>query len=195
MQSCKSCKTVSVRSGKLSIGRLLLTGSLAFWIPLTQVQAAPLCASPCTLAWDSSPDPLISGYAIYYGVTGSTMTNRVDAGLTNQVTVNNLSAGSNYFFCVVAYNVGGLESQPSKVMCYAPPAVSGLELNPLTNNTMNVRFQVATGSVCHVEFTPKLNPPQWRTLGSATADANGNVTINDPLTGKLPYRFYRAAVP
>lgn len=170
-------------------------GSVVFLSSLARIEASPLLASPCTLAWDSSADPLVSGYALYYGVTGSTTTNRLDAGLTNQVTVQNLYAGSNYFFYVVAYNAGGLESSPSTVSIYAPPAMSLLKVIPLTNGTVNVHFQVATGSVCHVEYTTKLNPPQWQTLGSATADVNGNVTITDPLTNKPPVRFYRAAVP
>ncbi len=159
------------------------------------MEAAPLLAIPCTLAWDSSACPFVCGYALYYGITGSTTTNRLNAGLTNQLTVKNLSASSNYFFYVVAYNGGGLESPPSTVMHYAPPALSPLKVIPLTNGTLNLRFQVATGSVCHVEYTSKLKPPQWATLGSATADANGNVTITDPLTNRPPARFYRAAVP
>jgi len=164
-------------------------------IHFTQVEAAPLCASPCTLAWDQEQDPQVAGYCLYFGINGSTTTNRLDVGLTNMVTLKNLLASSNYFFYVVAYNSSRIESPPSAVMCHTPCALSGLKLTLLANRTMRVHFLAATGAVCHVEYTTSLKPPQWQTLGSAAADANGNVTLTDPLSGNPPARFYRSALP
>ena len=159
------------------------------------MEAAPLRASPCTLAWDQCQNSMVSGYALYYGVRSSTTTNRLDVGMTNLVVLKNLLASSNYFFYVTSYNGSGLESPPSIVMYYTPKALSALKLIPLTNGTMNVHFLAATGAVCHVEYTPTLSPVQWQTLGSATADANGNVTLTDSSIGNSPTRFYRTAVP
>ena len=193
MQSRK-CRTI-IGSGISSFGWLFLTGSLCLLTSLMQAEAAVLCACPCTLAWDLSDDPLVAGYALYYGVSGSTGTNRLDVGLTNQVTLKSLSAGSKYFFFVAAYNVSGLEGLPSVLMYYTPPVLSALKVAPLKDGTLNIRFQAATGAVCHVEYSPSLNPPHWQTLGGSTADTNGCVTINDPLTNKPPARFYRAVVP
>lgn len=168
---------------------------LVFSTSLTRTEAAPLYASPCTLAWNLDQDPTVSGYALYYGIVGSSTTNRLDAGMTNLVTLYNLLASSNYFFYVVAYNSSGIESPPSVVMYYAPQALSALNLTSMTNGTVSIFFQVATDAVCHVEYTPTLSPAQWQILGSATADANGNVTLTDPLAGNPPTRFYRAAEP
>jgi hypothetical protein len=193
MQSYISSKTV--RSGNLSIGSILLIGSLVFLTSLTRVEAAALRASPCTLAWDLCPDSLVKGYAIYYGIAGSAATNRLDAGLTNQVTIKTLYACSNYFFYAVAYNAGGTESAPSSLMYYKPRAVSSFKLIASTNGSMKVSFQMAINAACHVEYSPTLNPPNWQTLASTTADTNGNVTITDGLTGKPPTRFYRVAIP
>jgi hypothetical protein len=160
-----------------------------------RMEAAPLGASPCTLAWDESEDANIKGYALCYGINGSTTTNRVDLGLTNQVTFKSLSASSNYFFFVVSYNGRGQTSGPSAVINYAPPALSSLKLAPSTNGTVKICFRAATNAACHVEYAPTLKAREWHTLGNATADDNGNVTIADPLTGKPSSRFYRAAVP
>jgi hypothetical protein len=102
-----------------------------------------------------------------------TTTNRLDVGKTNLVTLNNLFTATNYFFYVTAYNSSGTESPPSVVMYYTPQA----------------------GAACYVEFTPTLSPPQWQTLASAKADAYGNVTITDPLSGNQSARFYRTARP
>jgi hypothetical protein len=159
------------------------------------MEAAALCAIPCTLAWNQCQDTNVSGYALYYGITGSATTNCVDVGMTNQVTLNNLLASSNYFFYVVAYNGSGLESPSSTVIGYTPPALSALKLTALANGSMSICFQVATGAVCYIEYSPTLSPAQWQTLGSATADANGEVTLTDSSTGNSPTRFYRAAVP
>ena len=155
-------------------------------------EAAPPGASPCTLAWNSSTDPLVCGYAVYYGAKGSGTTNRLDAGCTNQVTFKNLFANTNYFFYVVSYAGSGIESPPSITMGYTPNALSALKLIPSTNGTMNLHCLAATGAVCYVEYTPTLQPAQWQILGSATADSNGNIMLTDQLSKNIPSRFYRA---
>lgn len=161
----------------------------------TETNAAPLRASPCTLAWDRCAGPDLGGYAVYYGIKGSATTNRLDAGLTNQVTLKNLLAFSNYVFSAVSYSAIGIESPRTAAMEYAPPAVSSVKLVATTNQVLRVCFQAGTNTACRAEYSPGLNPPQWQTLGSAIADADGKVTIADPLTGNPPRRFYRAAVP
>jgi hypothetical protein len=198
MQSCKSRKrgkTVSAWPGKLWIGKFLPMVLLMFLTPSIHTEAASPGAIPCTLAWDASADSNLKGYFFYYGVKGSTTTNRVDLGLTNQATLKGLLASSNYFFFVVSYDGNGISSRASAVMYYTPPPMSPLKLTPSTNGAMKVCFQAATNAACHVEYSPTLQPPKWRTLNSATADANGNVAITDPLLGKPSSRFYRAVMP
>jgi len=195
MQSFTCSKAVSVWPGSLSISRIFLIGLLAFSTPLTRTGAAPLCACPCGLAWNLCQDSTVCGYCLYYGVIGSTTTNRLDVGKTNLVTLNNLFTATNYFFYVTAYNSSGTESPPSVVMYYTPQALSALNLSRLVSGIVSLHFLTATGAACHVEFTPTLSPPQWQTLASAKADAYGNVTITDPLSGNQSARFYRTARP
>jgi hypothetical protein len=165
-----------------------------FFSRFTRVEAAPLCAYPCTLAWNQCQDSCVSGYCLYYGIKGSTTTNRLDVGKTGLVTLKNLLTSSNYFFYVTAYDSIGTEGPPSAVMCYIPPAMSALKLTRLTNRTMSLQFLAAPGSVCRVLYTSSLNPPQWQSLVGATADANGNVTVADPLSGNTPARYYRSVL-
>src|SRR5208283_4864869 len=195
MQSFTCRKTALVRCGSLSISRILLIGSLALSTFLTRMEAATLCASPCTLAWNSSTDYSVAGYALYYGITSSGATNRLNVGMTNMVIIYNLLASSNYFFCVVSYGATGTESLPSAAVNYRPCALSGLTMTKLAGAGMNLQFQAAPGSACHVEYTPTLNPPQWQTLNCGTTDANGNITICDSSPGSQPVRFYRAVLP
>jgi hypothetical protein len=194
MQRCIFRKTAQVWRGCLPISRILLIGSLVFCALFTRVEAAPLTAFPCTLAWDPCHDSTVSGYRLYYGIINSTTTNRLEVGMTNLVTINNLLASSNYFFYVVAYDRNDIESTPSIVMCYTPQALSAMKLTRMANRTINLHFLAAAGAVCHVEYN-SLNPPKWQTLSGATADANGNVTITDPLSGTPAVRLYRVVMP
>ena len=175
--------------------RIFLACSLILLPQFTRIEAAILYAIPCTLQWDPCQNSYTAGYAIYFGLTEPTTTNRVDVGMTNQITLNGLLATSNYFFYVVAYNSVGIESLPSGIIHYAPPALSPLKFTPLPNGTLNLLFQTAPGAACHVEYSPSLDPANWQLLNNTTADTNGNVTIIDPLSGKPPTRFYRAVVP
>jgi hypothetical protein len=147
------------------------------------------------LGWNPSPDPTVAGYAVYYFAAGSSVTNRQDVGMTNETTLFTLSACSNYTFYVVAYDASGLESPPSNIVSYNPQVLSSLNVIPAAAGTVNLQFSAAPGTPCHIEYSPTLNPTQWQTLGSATADENGNVTLTDTVPGAAPARFYRAATP
>jgi len=158
------------------------------------LKAVALPASPCTLGWTLSHDASIAGYALYFGISGSLATNRQALGRTNAVTLFNLFASSNYFFYVVAYDASGVESPPSNIVNYKPQVMSRLKLTSASPGTKNLQFRAAPASVCLIQYTPTLKPAQWQILGSATADANGNITFADPTTGSAPSRFYRAVL-
>jgi hypothetical protein len=177
------------------MSRILLIGSLLFSASFTRIEAAVLYASPCTLAWNTDPNPLVAGYALYYGIANSAVTNRLDVENTNTVTIYNLLASSNYFFYVVSYYAVGTESLPSAIVCYKPCAVSSLKMTKLANATVNLQFHAAPGSACHIEYSPTLNPPQWQTLCGTTADSGGNITVCDSLPAGQDTRYYRAALP
>jgi hypothetical protein len=180
-------KTVSFWSGTLLAVVLmcLLLPGFARGVTATSV------AAPCTLAWDANPDQTVAGYAVYYGLAGST-TNRLDVGAAQAATVYNLTVSSNYFFYVVAYDANGVNSSPSQFIFYRPPALSALHLAAQADGAAALQFRTAPGAVCSVQYTASLINPQWKTLATATADANGRITVMDPLASHVPARFYRA---
>jgi len=155
--------------------------------------ATPSC--PCTLAWNPSPDPTVTGYGIYYAEAGSSTTNYVDVGMTNEATLFCLSACTSYVFYVVAYDANGVQSPPSNLVSYSPSVLSSLTVAPTATGTVNLQFSAAPGTPCHIDYTPTLTPPQWEALGSAIADTNGNVTLSDTVSANVPSRFYRAVSP
>jgi hypothetical protein len=107
----------------------------------------------------------------------------------------NLTASSNYFFFVVAYDSNGAESEPSNLLEYTPSAMSSLKLARLEDGSMRLNFRAGVGTTCRVEFTDSLSSPQWTFLETGVADSNGDVVFNDPPDGRPDSRFYRAALP
>ena len=182
------CENASFWSGALPailLAGLLLSGS-------APCVAATSAAVPCTLAWDASSDKMVAGYAVYYGLAGSSTTNRLDAGAAQTATIYNLTISSNYFFYVVAYDANGTYSNPSQLIYYRPPALSALHLAAQADGTAALQFRTAPGAVCSVQYSPSLIKPQWQTLATATADASGMITIVDSVANRVPARFYRA---
>jgi len=194
MKSLTCSLPASLRLKILSTARISLVSVLMILPKFSHLEASVLPASPCTLSWNLNQDVSVAGYALYFGITGSSATNRQVLGMTNTVTLFNLLASSNYFFYVVAYDAKGLESSPSNVVYYKPQVLSPLKLTSPVRGTMNLQFRAAPGSVCLIQYTPSLNPAQWQILGSATADSIGNIMITDSQTGKSPTRFYRAVL-
>jgi len=63
-----------------------------------------------SLAWDPSPDSIVSGYTIYYGAATRQYTNSIDVGLVTNAIVGNLNRGVTFFFAVTAHTTNLLES-------------------------------------------------------------------------------------
>src|SRR5690242_17527796 len=107
----RMCGSVLFRLRKRFVRRtflLFLTAAL-----LGAGVATAMTAFPVSLAWEASPDDRVTGYAVYYGVENSGVTNRIDVGPSQSVTLYDLAASANYFFFVVSYIDTGLESDPS----------------------------------------------------------------------------------
>jgi fibronectin type 3 domain-containing protein len=92
-------------------------------------------ATNLTAIWDRNPEPDIAHYRLYQS-TGTNAFVRVgDASTNNQITITNVTAGTNRFF-VTAENSAGLESPPSAIVTLVlntPNAPTGLMLINITN--------------------------------------------------------------
>ena len=76
--------------------------------------------SAATLVWDASTGT-VDGYKVYYGTSPSNPGSAVDVGNTTQLGIDALplSQGTQYYFCVAAYNAAG-ESAPCAPVAYTP---------------------------------------------------------------------------
>jgi hypothetical protein len=83
----------------------------------------PLIAASVLLAWDASPDPDVALYRLYVGIQSLRAGNPPLTGYSTQKAqfqVDGLDYGRDYFFCVTAINLAGLESEYSNEVKYTP---------------------------------------------------------------------------
>lgn len=114
---------------------------------LLLLTSAAVAGPGATLEWDSSPEPGVSGYKLYFGLSSGVYTDSVDARNATTVFVPTLVSGFTYFFVVRAYNDTG-ESPSSNEVRFTVPAPDGLELTYLP------RAPVPAGPGTVTEFTP-----------------------------------------
>lgn len=69
------------------------------------------------LAWDSSSDPNLAGYKVYYGTTPGVYPHSFTVGKATQlsgnvttVTIEGLKKGQKYYMVITAYDIQGKES-------------------------------------------------------------------------------------
>lgn len=92
------------------------------------VAALAFTANSVTFEWDHSPDPLVTGYRLYWGTSSNTFTmSRPSLGRTNAITIldTNFTANVPQYFVVVATNAAGIESLPSNTVIWTnivPPS-------------------------------------------------------------------------
>jgi len=95
---------------------LFLLVSVLVFGPSLEVSAASI-----KLAWDPSPEPLVTGYRLYYGRSSGVYTVVVDAGDRTDYTVTGLDTGQTYYFTATAYTGTGDESIFSNETSYTLP--------------------------------------------------------------------------
>ena len=78
-----------------------------------------------TLSWDSTGDPNVAGYRIYYGTQSHDYTSCIDVGNVTNATVTGLAAGTTYYFAATTYDIYGNESDYSNETTYQTLPASG----------------------------------------------------------------------
>jgi hypothetical protein len=168
------------RAGVLGLAALLFCGSAR-------------AGQSVTLAWDPSLDPVVAGYAVYYGDHGAASgdsASRADAGANTSVTISGLREGHTYYFAAVAYDILGEESAPSPEVTYIVPGLLVLSPGTDSGKTMNLNFPVAPGGWYELQVTADLH--SWTNLWQiGTSTSNAWVQFADTQANPAPQRFYR----
>ena len=93
---------------------------LSFAVLAVLACSTPLAAQ--TLAWNANTESNIAGYRIQYGTVSGSPSTTIDAGNVTSRTMTGLTAGTTYYFRVIAYNTSGQTSAPSAQVSYTVPA-------------------------------------------------------------------------
>ena len=80
-------------------------------------------ATSVSLAWTPNSEPNLGGYRLYYGTASGNYTDNLDVGNVTTATISNLTASTQYFIVLTAYNLAGIESQPSTEISYTTPSI------------------------------------------------------------------------
>lgn len=128
------------------------------------------------------------GYRVYYGVASGAYTKMLDVTNATNITIPGLMEGSTYYFAVTAYNIFGLESDPSDELNYEP----GLPQVRTRVTPTGLIVLVVNGRINHtyrVEGTEDFKT--WTTIGNVTLGANGSFELIAPNAENHSRQFFR----
>ena len=100
--------------------RLQLIRALSFAVVAVLACSATLSAQ--TVVWNANTESNLAGYIVQYGTQSGNPSTSIDVGNVTSRAVTGLTAGTTYYFRVVAYNTSGQQSAPSTQVTYAVPA-------------------------------------------------------------------------
>jgi hypothetical protein len=163
--------------------------------------AAGLAAAPTAgtaqvygVAWDSSADTNVTGYAVYYGTNSGSYDFRLDVGTNTMTTLPDLSPWVTYYFAVTAYNSAGVESAPSGEISLTMPATLQLAGGPNPGDPVTLTFPAAAGHWYEIQASTDLIT--WSMIcQTEVQDLAGVYSFQDvDGAGLYQQRFYRVAL-
>ena len=102
--------------------RLQLIRALSFAVVAVLACSATLAAQ--TLTWNANTESNLAGYIVQYGTQSGNPSTSINVGNVTSRTMTGLTAGTTYYFRVVAYNTTGQQSTPSTQVSYTVPGGS-----------------------------------------------------------------------
>ena len=122
--------------------------SLCLFISVVNANSAQL-----TLAWDPSPDPVCTGYKVYWGTVSGNYSWSSDAGSQATHTVPDLAEGATYYFVATAYDAARTESSFSNEVAQTVSATCAYTISPASGSFGagggTGQINVTTASTCN----------------------------------------------
>lgn len=159
------------------------------------IQVLTARAASVTLAWNPSPSGGVQGYHVYFGSISGFYTGMMDVGGATTMTIPSLAAGQVYYFAITAYDAGGLESEFSNELSYAPaeasvPLSATLQLSQATAGGMVLTVTGPAGRTYDLLASSDLR--SWAVIRVVSLSSGGRFDFTDPEAANYPARFYRA---
>ena len=105
----------------ISAARFPLQILRTFSFAVAALLACSATLSAQTLMWNANTETNIGGYIVQYGTQSGSPSTSIDVGKVTSRTMTGLTAGTTYYFRVVAYNTSGQQSAPSTQVSYTVP--------------------------------------------------------------------------
>jgi hypothetical protein len=181
-------RTLRVAGLRSILGGILLLALLPH--PDRAWSATPPTLASVTLQWNRSPSAEVTGYRIYYGALPRSYSNNIALGNVTNTTVANLTIGDTYYFTVVAFNAGGLESTFSNELLYiVPGGTAQLQIRIAANKQAILTVTGKTNHTYEIQATTDLKT--WSVIGTVTLGASGSRNYTNTNAGSFSKRFYR----
>jgi hypothetical protein len=74
-----------------------------------------------TLMWNANTESNVGGYIVQYGTQSGSPSTSIDVGNVTSRAITGLTAGTTYYFQVIAYTTTGVRSAPSTQITYTVP--------------------------------------------------------------------------
>jgi hypothetical protein len=146
-------------------------------------------AGSLLISWDPVNDSRVAGYKVKYGTTSKSYTNSVNAGLSTNQTLQNLTDGASYYFVVVAYDASGVEGTPSSEASGVVLNTSGVVATSVAPRSASISWQTNKPSDQQVIYGTTTS------YGMSTlVDTTLSVTHTQELTDLLPETTYHYRV-
>lgn len=181
--------------GWLSVVTLMLDQVLA-QAQIRQVADGTGQTNTFTIGWRPSPSSSVVGYALYWGFSNESCTNRIAMHNVTNVTLEGIEPNLTYCFAVAAYDATGEESPWSNLIQYSRPSIvmpGVLQLQQMnltaTNPVMRLSFTAQAGSNYRLQATEDFQ--RWKVLSITNCVQQQLVVYDLPYSASIPHRFFR----
>jgi hypothetical protein len=158
---------------------------LLVWLAVLQKYSV-IAGQSVTLGWDSSSDPNVLGYNIYYGTASHEYTSKVTAGNGTTVTITGLVEGVTYYFAATTYGAFNQESDFSDEAVYTVPGTPPTTRNFVAGQTLTLDASATSAGQLNYQWqfdstNVVAGTNAILTLENVTADQAGiyTVTVSD----------------
>ena len=161
-------------------------------------------ANTLTVLWNPSPSPGVVGYALYWGLSEDSCTNRIVLRNVTDVTLVGFKRRVTYYLAVAAYDATGEESPWSNRIQYsrAPVVMPVIPPTTVTNLLQLQRMNlVGATPVMRLSFTGQAGGnyrlqatedfQHWDVLCVTNCVQQQLVVYDLPYSATTPHRFFR----
>jgi hypothetical protein len=160
-------------------------------------------ANSLTIVWSPSPSPEVIGYALYWGLSPDSCTNRIALRNVTNATLVGFQRRPTYHFAVAGYDASGEESPWSNRIQYSrtPQLMPGpaktstnlLQLQPVnltaTNAVLRLSFTGQAGGNYRLQTTEDFQT--WADIGVTNCVKQQLVVYDLPYARASPRCFFR----